>query len=56
MSQTYDDIEIDEKKLRRMRFKIYSLETNNVKTRRYTHRDMVDKIHEIMVEEFKKTL
>lgn len=56
MNKTYNDIEINQVKLNRMRIKIYSLETTNAKTRRYKHRDMVEKIHDIMEEEFQKTL
>lgn len=56
MSKTYDNIQIEQKKLNRMRFKIYTLETKNVKTRKYVHREMVEEIHKIMVEEMNKKL
>lgn len=47
-------IQLDEKKLRRMLNKIYSLERQNSKTGKYNDKKMKEKIQEIIEEEAKK--
>ena len=51
-----DEIEIDEIKLRKMRYKIYLKEREFYKTKKYTIRGIKDEIRNIIVSEYKKNI
>lgn len=55
-SFNYDEIEIDEIKLRKMRYKIYLKEREFYKTKKYTIRGIKDEIRNIIVSEYKKKI
>lgn len=55
-SFNYDEIEIDEIKLRKMRYKIYLKEREFYKTKKYTIRGIKDEIRNIIVSEYKKNI
>ncbi len=50
-TQDFDDEEINVDKVKRMIYKIYSLERSNTKTGKYGERDMKDQIKAIIEEE-----
>lgn len=58
MSNLFDDaeLEIDEIKLRKMRYKIYLKEKEFYKTRRYTVQGIKDEIRKIIISEHKKNI
>lgn len=49
-----EEIELDERKLRRMQHRIFEEEKNNYKTRKYSRSKMVDRIYDILVKEHRK--
>ncbi len=49
-----EELELEEAKLRRMIYRIYSLERNNTKTENMTDKVIKTKIEEIIEEEAKK--
>lgn len=51
-----DDIEIDEIKLRKMRYKIYLKEKEFYKTKKYTIQGIKDEIRNIIISEYKKNI
>lgn len=58
MSNLFDEnkVEIDEQKLRKMRFHIYTLERKNYLTGEYTHAEMRKKIRDIIIDEYNKNI
>lgn len=50
------DIEIDEIKLRKMRYKIYLKEKEFYKTKKYTIQGIKDEIRNIIISEYKKNI
>lgn len=45
------DIEVNEEKLRKLKYRIYSLERENYKTQKYKYNEMVDKIIKMISQE-----
>lgn len=54
MSFGNDEINLDEKKLNRMKVRILSIERDNLNTRIDTEGEMIDKVRKIIEEEAKK--
>lgn len=50
------NIEIDEKKLRKMRFHIYFVEREYYRTRKYTVSQLKEKIRDIIIKEYNKQI
>lgn len=50
------DVKIDEKKLRRMRFRVYGAEQENLSTRKHSREKMKDEIRKIIIEEYRKNI
>lgn len=50
------EVKIDKTKLNRMKIKIYNLERQNYKTHRYTIPEMINKIREIIITEYKRNV
>lgn len=45
------DVEVNEEKLRKLKYRIYSLERENYKTQKYKYNEMVDKIIKMISQE-----
>jgi hypothetical protein len=48
------ELKLDEKKLNRIKLRIFNAERENIKTRAETEGEMIDKIRKIIEEEVKK--
>lgn len=51
-----DEIQLDEIKLRKMRYKIYSAEREFYRTKNSTIQGMKDKLRDIIIREYKKNI
>ncbi len=54
MSFNETEMKLDEKKLSRIKFRIFNAERENIKTRAETEGEMIDKIRKIIEEEVRK--
>ncbi|WP_165418303.1 hypothetical protein [Cohnella kolymensis] len=54
MSKNLEDIDIDKKKLDRLKFYILKAERENLRTRQDTNEQMVEKVRKLIEEEVKK--
>lgn len=51
-----EEVKIDKAKLRRMRYRVYALERKNHRTSQYSNPRMIEKIREIIINEYRKNI
>lgn len=56
MSTSNNEVKISVEKLRKMRFRIYSLERRNYLRREFTEAKMKEKIRQIIINEYNKNI